>query len=148
MSSWEEGKLALHLLLPLPSIGQDLSKGDLADNVLPEESTALLFLCSKFHPGQMILNISPRILFPARVGAMTLYGWLEIHPQPPTLPQMLNKLWQQQNPAGVSDHSRAQRSLQRKQRNQHGGVCTFVCATGTQAADLRGPAVDLLLGPA
>ena len=96
----------------------------------------------------MILNISPRILLPARVGAMRFYSWLEIHPQSPALPQMLNKLWQQQKPAGVSDHSRAQRSLQRKQRNQHGGVCTFVCATGMQAVDLHGPAVDLLLlGP-
>ena len=64
------------------------------------------------------------------------------------LPQKLSKLWQQQNPPGVSDLIGARRSLQRKQRNQHGGACTFVCATGMQAADLRGPAVDLLLlGP-
>ena len=58
---------------------------------------------------------------------------------------MLNKLWQQQNLEGVSDNTGAQRNLQRKQRNQHGGVCTFVCATGMQATDLRGPAFDLVL---
>ena len=71
------------MLLYLPSNGQDLSKGDLADNVSPVVSTALLFLCSKFSPGQVILNISPRIQFPARVGAMRLYSWLDTHPLPP-----------------------------------------------------------------
>lgn len=57
----------------------------------------------------------------------------------------LDNLWQQQTPAGVSNHSRTQRSLQNPQRSQHGEVCAFVCATGAQTADLRGPALDLLL---
>ena len=70
------------MLLQLPSNGQDLSKGDLAENVLPEDSTALLFFCSKFSPSQVVLNILPRILFPARVDAMGLYGWLDTHPPP------------------------------------------------------------------
>lgn len=41
------GQACPTLAASLPSIGQDLSKGDLADNVLPEESTALLYLCNK-----------------------------------------------------------------------------------------------------
>ena len=83
MSKCKEGRIALYLLLYLPNNGQDWSKGDLADNVLPEVSTALVFLCSKFSPGQVILNISPRIQFPARVGAMRLYSWLDTHCLPP-----------------------------------------------------------------
>ena len=70
MSKCKEGRIAVYLLLYLPSNGQDFSKGDLADNVSPEVSTALVFLCSKISPGQVILNISPRIVFPASIGAM------------------------------------------------------------------------------
>ena len=83
MSKCEEGRIAVYLLLYLPSNGQDWRKGDLADNVSPEVCTALVFLCSKFSPGQVILNISSRILFPAMVGAMRLYSWLDTHPLPP-----------------------------------------------------------------
>ena len=56
----------------------------------------------------------------------------------------LANLWQQQTPADVSVRSRTQRRLQDSQRSQHGGVRAFVCATGAQIADLRGPAMDLL----
>ena len=71
------------MLLYLPSNGQDLSKGDLADNVLPEESTALLCLCRKLSPGQVILGISPRILLLGRLGAMRFYRCLGTIPAPP-----------------------------------------------------------------
>ena len=102
------------MLLQLPSSGQDLSKGDLADNVLPEESTALLFLCSKFSPGQVVLNILPRILFPARVGAMGLYGWLDnsLHPHKCLATSGSNKTQQvSQTTAELREASRGSRGI-------------------------------------
>ncbi|XP_072825277.1 2-acylglycerol O-acyltransferase 2-like isoform X1 [Vicugna pacos] len=48
--------------------------------------------------------------------------------------------------AATSNHSRAQRSLQSRQRSQHGAVRAPVRALGAQAADLGHPALGLLLG--
>ena len=64
-----------------------------------------------------------------------------------TLPsphKCLDNLRQKQKPAGVSNHSRAQRRLRSQQRSLHGGVCALVFAMGAQTAELRSPAVCLL----
>ena len=86
----------------------------------------------------MLLKISPKKLVPV----MTPYGWLVTHPHPP---QVLRELL-----AAVNCWQRCLRPQQSSEElpetadQQHGGVRPLVCALGTQAANIRGPAVGQL----
>lgn len=94
----------------------------------------------------MSQKFSSRLLVSARVGNEIL-GLRTHHKNTPAHKRLAtsgsNKTQQvSQTTAELREASRGSRGI------KHGGVCTFVCATGTQAADLMGPAVDLLLlGP-
>ena len=89
---------------------KQIKKDALDNKALPEETNALLFLHLYLGPKiwtQVSSNISPRKEVPILRAGHTGAGlsWTPTH-QPS---QMLRQLLEQQNPAGVSNHNRAQR---------------------------------------
>lgn len=143
LGGYEEDRTALYLVVHLPRNGQDLTKNDLADKALPTEANA--FFSPPSLPGSRVMGSknSPRkevLAKHAQGGTGAGLDWALTLPSPH---KRLDNLPQKQKPAGVSNHSRAQRSLRSQQRSQNGGVCALVFAMGAQTADLCGPAVCL-----
>ena len=141
------------MLLYLPSNGQDLSKGDLADNVSPEESTALLFLCSQLRPGLVILGISPRILLPCQGRCNETLQVVGHHSHSAQLPQKLSKLWQQKKKKKkkptrcLRPHWSSEKPPEEAEESAWWSLHLCLCHL-MQAADFCSPVVDLLLlGP-